>query len=127
MKTYTYPIRPNKEQLQKIERCLHLTRIMYNEALQEIIDHYKKTGKYLHQYEQDKFHNVKRHPELPAFVVDEVLNRVHRSFSNFFRRCKKGGEPGFPRFKSEKQRKSFSMSAIVSLSFIVVGFMEERS
>jgi putative transposase len=83
---------------------------MYNEALQELIDHYKETGKFLHRREQDNLHNTKRHPELPAYVVDEVLNRLHRAFSRFFVGTKKGRKEGFPRFKKATRWRSFSMS-----------------
>src|SRR5207253_6107309 len=38
----------------------------------------------------------KEHPDLPAVVVDTVLKRLHRSFTNFFHSRK----VGFPRFKS---------------------------
>lgn len=93
---------------------MYLTRKMYNDSLQELIDHYKMTGKYLRRYDHDKLHDAKRHTEIPALVVDEVLNRLHRSFSNFFRGIKGGAKFGFPRFKSEKRWRSFSMSAILS-------------
>jgi putative transposase len=88
---------------------------MYNDALQELIDHYKTTGKYLRRYDHDKFHDAKRHPEIPSFVVDEVLNRLHRSFANFFRGLKKGERIGFPRFKIKNRWHSFSMSSVCSL------------
>ena len=95
--------------------CLYLTRKMYNDGLQELIDHYKATGKHLRRYDHDKLHDAKRHPELPAFVVDEGLNRLHRSFSNFFRGLKEGRKVGFPRFKAANRWHSFSMSAFCSL------------
>ena len=88
---------------------------MYNDGLQELIDHYKATGKYLPNYDHQKIHDSKRHPELPAFVVDETLNRLHRTFSNFFRGIKEGKKVGYPRFKGPKHWHSFSMSAILSL------------
>ncbi len=51
-------------------------------------------------YEQDKRHGKKEHPDLPAVVVDTVLKRLHRSFTNFFRGLKEGRKVGFPRFKN---------------------------
>lgn len=115
MLTYTYKMRPTKTQDVKLWQCLYLTRKMYNDALQELIEHYKLTGKHLRRYDQDKLHDGKRHPELPAFVVDEVLNRLHRSFANFFRGLKDGRRTGFPRFKPPNQWHSFAMSSVCSL------------
>ncbi len=76
------------------------SRQMYNASLEELITHYRDTGKYLHLYEQDKRHNKTTHPDLPAVVVDTVLKRLHRSFTNFFRGRKAGRKIGFPRFKN---------------------------
>ncbi len=72
---------------------------MYNACLEELITHYKETGKYMHLYEQDKRHGKEAHPDLPAVVVDTTLKRLHRSFTNFFQGRKEGHKVGFPRFK----------------------------
>src|SRR5215472_5619959 len=96
MKTYEYRARPNKQQEQALMAVLIASRKLYNQGLEELITHYQETGKYLHLYEQDKRHGSKEHPDLPAVVVDTVLKRLHRSFTNFFQ----GRKVGFPRFKS---------------------------
>jgi len=89
-------MRPNKRQEQALMAVLIASRKLYNQGLEEMIAHYKETGTYLHLYEQDKRHGSKEHPDLPAVVVDTVLKRLHRSFTNFFHSRK----VGFPRFKS---------------------------
>ena len=76
------------------------SRKMYNACLEELMTHYKETGKYLHLYEQDKRHGKEAHPDVPAVVVDTTLKRLHRSFTNFFRGLKEGRKVGFPRFKN---------------------------
>lgn len=51
------------------------------------------------------------HPYLPrvhAQVLQNVLRRVERSFQNFFRRCKSGATPGYPRFKGRGSYDSFT-------------------
>lgn len=100
MKTYEYRLRPNKQQEQALKSVLMASRKMYNACLEELIAHYKETGKYLHLYEQDKRHGKAAHPDLPAVVVDTTLKRLHRSFTNFFRGLKEGRKVGFPRFKN---------------------------
>lgn len=81
-------------------KTLIASRKMYNTCLEELIAHYKETGKYMHLYEQDKRHDKEAHPDLPAVVVDTTLKRLHRSFTNFFRSPKEGHKIGFPRFKN---------------------------
>ncbi len=100
MRTYEYRLRPNKQQEQALMAVLIASRKMYNACLEELITHYKETGKYLHLYEQDKRHGKEAHPDLPAVVVDTVLKRLHRSFTNFFQGRNNGRKVGFPRFKS---------------------------
>src|SRR5437899_12739811 len=80
MRTYEYRMRPTKAQEQTLLNTLIASRKMYNACLEELITHYKETGKYLHLYEQDKRHGKEAHPDLPAVVVDTTLKRLHRSF-----------------------------------------------
>jgi len=77
-------MRPTKAQEQALMKTLIASRKMYNACLEELITHYKETGKYLHLYEQDKRHGKEEHPDLPAVVVDTTLKRLYRSFSNLF-------------------------------------------
>ena len=100
MRTFEYRLRPTKAQEQALMRTLIASRKMYNACLEELITHYKETGKYMHLYEQDKHHGKEAHPDLPAVLVDTTLKRLHRSFTNFFRGLKEGRKIGFPRFKS---------------------------
>jgi len=100
MRTYEYRARPNKEQEVRFMAVLVASRCLYNDCLQELVEHYKATGKHMNLFEQDKKHGAKEHPDLPAIVVDTTLKRLHRSFANFFRGRKEGKRIGFPRFKS---------------------------
>ena len=100
MRTYEYKARPNKEQEAKLLAVLIASRRLYNDCLQELVEHYKATGKHMNLFEQDKRHGAKAHPDLPAIVVDTTLKRLHRSFANFFRGRKENQRVGFPRFKS---------------------------
>jgi putative transposase len=111
MKTYEYKLKPNKTQVKCIEQVLYDTKCLYNNALQELIEHYHKTGKYLNRFSQDKNYNKQTYPNLPAPIVDSTLARVHKSFSNFFRGLKQGRKVGFPRFQSYKRWSSFSFTS----------------
>mgnify|MGYP001566260139 CR=1 FL=1 len=107
LKVFEYRLRPNGKQEQRLNDLLQATRHMYNHCLEELILHYKETGKHLNRFAQDKRHGVKEHPDIPAVVVDKVIARIHRSFENFFRGVKNGERIGFPRFKSYNRWRSF--------------------
>lgn len=100
MRTYEYKARPNEKQEAQLMAVLMASRRMYNDCLQELVEHFKATGKHLNRFEQDKRHGAKQHPDIPAVVGDTTLDRLHRSFANFFRGRKDGKRIGFPRFKS---------------------------
>ncbi|HUY79543.1 MAG TPA: transposase [Ktedonobacterales bacterium] len=99
MRTFEYRLRPNTQQAQTLMAILRSSRKLYNAGLEELITHYHETGKHMHLYDQDKRHGKSQHPDLPAVVVDTVLKRLHRSFTNFFQGKKEGRRVGFPRFK----------------------------
>jgi putative transposase len=107
MKTFEYRLRPNVKQELRLFASLRSTRELYNQCLEELITHYKNTGKSLNRFAQDKLHGKKEHPEMMAVLVDTTIARLHKSFANFFRRLKKGGvKAGFPRFKSANHWRS---------------------
>jgi len=108
MRTFEYKLRPNKTQEQELDRLLWETKCLYNSALEQLINHYKETGKHLNRFTHDRLWNKETCPQLPAVLVDTTILRLHQSFANFFRRLKTGGKPGFPRFKSIHRWSSFS-------------------
>ena len=103
-RTFRYRLNPTKAQeetlLWTLRRCCEL----YNGALQERRDHYKKFGKGISVFGQMaelKDVRVVREDfkEVNSQVLQNVLKRLDLSFQAFFRRVKAGGNPGFPRFK----------------------------
>jgi len=107
MKTFEYRLRTTKHQEQKLSNMLWLTKNLYNTGLDELIAHYKKTGKHLNRFSHDKRHNKRTDPLLPAALVDTTIARLHISFANFFRGLKKSRKVGFPRFRSIHRWTSF--------------------
>ena len=82
---------------------------LYNAALEERIDCYRKTGKALTAFDQYKSLTVVRRddPEvygaLDVGVVRSPVARLDRAMNAFFRRLKGGGKPGFPRFRARSR------------------------
>lgn len=108
MQTFEYKLKPNKTQAKELDRLLLETKNLYNQALEQLISHYKETGKHLNRFTHDRMWNKQTCPQLPAVLVDTTIDRLHKSFANFFRRIKAGQKAGFPRFKSINRWSSFS-------------------
>jgi len=108
MRTYDYKLKPTKGQTKELERLFWETKCLYNTALKQLINHYKKTGKHLNRFTHDRMWNKETCPQLPAVLVDTTIVRLHQSFANFFRGLKQGKKIGFPRFQSYKRWSSFS-------------------
>ncbi len=105
-KTFKYRIYPTKHQTTKMNNILELTRWVYNETLalrKNAWEYDKKSiSLYACQIELTKWKITK--PELNE-VFSQVLQnaqlRVDLAFKAFWRRCKTGENPGFPRFKGK--------------------------
>lgn len=97
--TFEYRMRPNKAQEATLFKVLQASRTLYNDALAEWKAHFEATGEYLHLYEQDKRYNKTTYPDVPAVVTDQVMKRLHRALTAFFKARKEGRNIGFPRFK----------------------------
>lgn len=101
----TYRIYPSVRQAHRMEEMLRLHRRLYNAALEQRIDAYKRCGITLNFYDQCKELTQLRAvcPEYAALNAQSqqvTLKRLHRAFEASFRRVKSGDKPGFPRFKS---------------------------
>jgi putative transposase len=91
--------------------------MIYNELLELSIDTYKSSGKTLRCYDYNK-HLTGKHKELQSQMKQNISDRVHKAFQNFFRRnkdpsCKK---KGFPRFKSRVHSITYPQSGFKFLS-----------
>lgn len=121
MRIFEYKLRPTKTQVKKLEKLLWETKCLYNMGLEQLINHYKETGKHLNRYAHDRMWNKETCPNLPAVLVDTTIVRLHQSFANFFRGIKQGKRVGFPRFQSYKRWSSFSFRDYTSGGIIVDG------
>ena len=86
---------------------------LYNAALQERVDAYRKAAVSISYYDQQNTLPAikKDRPEmvsLGSHALQETLRRLDRAFQGFFRRVKAGGSPGFPRFKSSRRFPGFA-------------------
>ncbi len=112
-KAFKYRLYPTKPQRRDLERTLSLCRQLYNAALQERREAYRKAKKSITLYEQRRYLPEIRtaFPEyklVHSQVLQNVIDRVDRAFQGFFRRVKKGQKPGYPRFKGKGRYDSFT-------------------
>ena len=109
----TLKLYPNAAQAQRLEAWTRLHCELYNAALEERIDAWRKAGKSISYYDQQNaLPEIKAaRPEfiaLGSHALQQTLRRLDLAFQSFFRRVKAGQTPGFPRFKAAKRFSGFS-------------------
>jgi putative transposase len=114
-KTYEYRAYPTAKQRKTFTVWLALLRMLYNQALAWRKDVYESTGKSVKWTTQGNAlpelkQASKAFSDLHADVLQDCLRRLDKAYQAFFRRVKKGEEPGFPRFKGERRYRSMTFS-----------------
>ncbi len=105
IRTYRYRLYPTNAQTRALDFLLWQGRTLYNAALEQRITVYKETGKGVSYPQQwAHFRDLRNaNPDtlgyLNATSVQQMLRRLDKAFTAFFRRLKAGEKPGFPRFK----------------------------
>jgi len=121
--TYRYRLLPLKSQYRALERLCAAQRELYNAALEERIDCYRKTGKARTYIQQCKALTECRHElddmgELPVYLQRWTLKRLDEAFHGFFRRLKaRSGKVGFPRFRGEGRWEAFGFAEFRGIRF----------
>ncbi|MDD1677675.1 MAG: transposase [Methanomicrobiales archaeon] len=105
-------MRPTKAQEAALTTWLAQCCDLYNGALHERRDAWRKLGKGVTLYDQFKSltevrRTVPGWDEVPCEVARSALRRLDLAMKAFFRRCKAGETPGFPRFRSKRRYDSF--------------------
>jgi len=112
-KMFLYRIYPTKEQLHRLNETLEECRWLYNHLLEMRKDAYEQGGESPTCYGQITSVPILKH-ERPSLahvhsqVLQNVAVRIDLAFKAFFRRCKAGEEPGYPRFKGSGRYDSFT-------------------
>jgi len=112
-RAYKFHLYPNRGQAQKLVDWLGLCCQLYNACLQQRREAWKRQRKSLSMFDQQY-----QLPEMKAEnlefkivnsqVLQNVCNRADLAFKAFFRRCKAGQNPGYPRFKPIQRYRSFT-------------------
>ena len=110
-KMFKYRIYPNKAQKEAIDTTLELCRKTYNDLLEIKIETYQHGHESLGKYDLNGclLYLKENNPDIGLVhsqVLQNISDRVHKSFRNMFCRIKRGEKPGFPRFRGKNRYKS---------------------
>jgi putative transposase len=112
---FRYRLYPTRAQDERLRWTLERLRELYNAALQERREAYRRQGVGLSNIDQQReIKEVRRvRPEYAAIhthVLKDPLKRLDRAYNEFFRRLKAGVVPGFPRFRGRGRYSSFTFN-----------------
>lgn len=114
---YKFRLYPSSKQKVKLIGSLKTCKVIYNELLALSIDSYKFGKVSLSGFDYNKYLTGK-FSEIHSQSKQNVSDRVHKAFANFFRRVKDKSckEKGFPRFKSRVNSLTFPQTGFKLLS-----------
>lgn len=110
LRAYKYRLYPTKEQKTLINKNIGCTRFVFNYFLNERINAYKNENKTLTYNDNASSltflkKELKWLKEVDSIGLQQTLKDLNLAYQNFFRRIKKGENPGFPKFKSKRNPK----------------------
>lgn len=111
-RTYMFRLYPKASQVAELERTLAACRHLYNSCIEERQKAWADKQSLTRWQQEAKLSALRREsPEFGAVychVLQDVVRRVDLAFKAFFRRCKAGETPGYPRFRAAHRYDSFS-------------------
>ena len=118
---YEVRIYPSASQRAQIERTFGCCRWVYNRCLEERKAAYEKTGISPTRFQLDRMLPTWKAENLwleeaDSHALQQAVAALCRAYDNFFHRCRTGGAPGYPRFKSKRNaRQSYRTNWGVSV------------
>jgi len=104
-RAFRYRLYPNRTQARTLALLLDGGRWLYNAALGQRRTEWGWHRRSLRYLDQAKELKAARDADPTLSLLNysccqDVLRRLHKAFDAFFRRCRSGDTPGYPRFKS---------------------------
>lgn len=105
-RSYKFLLRPTCKQVTALEACLEDTRQLYNAALEERREAWRRGCRVTYCTQKLQLKDIRCADPLGigrwAYSCESaVIRRLDRAFQAFFRRVKAGETPGYPRFKGQ--------------------------
>lgn len=115
IRTYKRKLKLTKSQEQRIRSWIGACRVVYNLAMEVKQTAYKSAQKTISKYDLlNQLPELKKDipwiSDVPAQTLQASVERLDRSYQNFFRSFKKGG--GYPKFASKKSFKSILIKSV---------------
>jgi putative transposase len=116
-KTFTYRLYLTKEQRRLLDQQLEESRWLYNRLLEARQRAWEERQESLRLFDQQAMLPVLK-AERPSLarvqsqVLQNVAVRIDLAFKAFFRRCKAGETPGYPRFRGQGRYASFTFPQV---------------
>ena len=112
-KAFKYRLYPTKAQTTILQKHLDCCRWVYNKTIEVRRDAWKNEQKSIGRWDTSRMLTQWKKDELwlkqgPSQPMQDVLKRVDLAFRAFFRRCKAGQTPGYPRFRGADRYDSFT-------------------
>lgn len=117
VRTFKYRIYPSKKQQHRLVNFFKICKTIYNELIELNKSSYESEKKSLSKFDFNN-HLSGKYSQIHSQVRQNVSDRVHKAFQNFFRKvkdpsCKK---KGFPRFKSRVRSITYPQSGFKFVS-----------
>ncbi len=114
-RAYKLRIYPNQAQKELLDKTFGCCRFLYNKMLEERKQVYKelkddKDSLYNYKYNTENKYK-QEYPflkEVDSKALQSEWRHLKSAYDNFFRNLKKGIKKGFPKFKSKKNRQSYT-------------------
>ena len=115
IRTYKRKLILTKEQSNRLSSWIGACRVVYNLGMEIKQASYKSTGKSVSKYDLlNQLPDLKKDfdwiRDVPSQTLQAAVERLDRSYQNFFRSFKKGG--GYPKFASKKMFKSILFKTV---------------
>jgi len=123
IKAYKYRIYPNNKQKQDFANAFGCSRFVYNQCLSHKKEQYENHNRNVSRFDLQKevLNSLKKEYDWLKKPYSQSLQftilNLENGFNNFFRRCKNGENPGYPKYKSKYGKQSISYPQNVSVDF----------
>jgi putative transposase len=127
-KTFKYKLKPSPEQERALAFVVRRCRELYNAALQERSEAWRKCRVSVTVAQQSaQLPAVKEvrpeYRDIHSQVLQDVLTRLDRAFQRFFARVMSGEKPGYPRFRGANRYNSFTHKQFGNGAMLDNGFL----
>ncbi len=111
-KSFRFRLLPTKKQARALQGQLDECRWLYNELLEQRKLAFEELDISLSKYQQNMLIPLLKEEkaslaQVHSQVLQNIVDRLDKAFQAFFRRCKAGEKPGFPRFRGVHRYNSF--------------------